>query len=64
MRNYLFLASFSAARYNAACRKLYERLVERGKPKKVALVAVANKLLAQALAIAKSGKGYQADYSA
>jgi transposase len=37
---------------------LYERLIARGKPKKVALIAVANKLLRQIFAILRSGIPY------
>ena len=32
--------------------------MEKGKPYKVAIIAVVNKLIKQAFAIAKSGKGY------
>ena len=62
MRNFLFMSSFSAIRYNKACAEMYERLVAKGKPKKVALIAVANKLLKQALALAKSGASYEANF--
>jgi transposase len=55
LRKLLFLCSFSASKYNKACRDLYERLVAKGKSKKLALIAVANKLLKQVFAIAKSG---------
>ena len=37
-----------------ACREIYERLVAKGKSKKLALIAVANKLLKQAFAIVKN----------
>ncbi|WP_055442129.1 IS110 family transposase [Lacinutrix himadriensis] len=58
LRNLLFLCAFSACKYNKACREIYERLVAKGKSKKLALIAVANKLLKQAFAIAKSGLPY------
>jgi transposase len=58
LRNLLFLCAFSACKYNKACREIYERIVAKGKSKKVALIAVANKLLKQAFAIAKSGLPY------
>lgn len=58
LRNLLFLCSFSACKYNKACRELYERIVAKGKSKKLALIAVCNKLLKQAFAIAKSGRPY------
>lgn len=62
LRPLLFMCSFSAIKCNAGCRNLYERLVERGKPKKVALIAVCNKLIKQAFAIAKSGEMYDPGY--
>jgi transposase len=42
---------------------LFERLVAKGNNKKLALIAVCNKLLKQAFAIIKSGVPYQADFS-
>lgn len=62
LRNLLFLCSFNACKSNLACRSLYERIVAKGKSKKLALIAVANKLLKQAFAIAKSGLVYDEDY--
>ena len=58
MRNLLFLCSFSSCKYNKGCREIYERIVSKGKSKKLALIAVSNKLLKQAFAIAKSGLPY------
>jgi transposase len=62
LRNLLFMCSFNAYKYNKACRDLYERIVAKGKSKKLALIAVCNKLLKQAFAIAKSGLIYDAEY--
>ena len=62
MRNLLFMCSFTACERNKACREQYNRIVEKGKSKKLALIAVANKLLKQSLAIAKSGTIYAEDY--
>ncbi|GAA4883987.1 hypothetical protein GCM10023311_02880 [Flaviramulus aquimarinus] len=42
--------------------EIYERLVAKGKSKKLALIAVANKLLKQAFAIAKSGRPYDENF--
>lgn len=58
LRNLLFMCSFNACKYNKACREIYERIVAKGKSKKLALIAVCNKLLKQAFAIAKSGLLY------
>lgn len=63
IRGKLFMCSFSAKKTNAACAALFERLVAKGKNKKLALIAVCNKLLKQAFAIVKSGVPYQADFS-
>jgi len=44
---------FVACEKNKACRELFSRLVEKGKSKKLALIAVANKLIKQALCAGK-----------
>ncbi len=62
LRNLLFLCAFNACKHNKACRELYERIVNKGKSKKLALIAVANKLLKQCFAIAKSGLPYDETY--
>lgn len=62
LRNLLFMCSFSACKYNKACREIYERIVAKGKSRKLALIAVCNKLLKQAFAVAKSGLGYDKEY--
>ena len=58
LRNLLFLCSFNACKHNKACKEVYERIVNKGKSKKLALIAVASKLLKQSFAIAKSGRPY------
>ena len=58
LRNLLFLCSFSSCKQNKFCRDIYERLINKGKSKKLALIAVSNKLLKQSFAIAKSGNPY------
>lgn len=62
VRNYLFLCSFTACKNNPQCKALYERIVNKGKSKKLALIAVTNKLISQAFAIAKSGIPYDPNY--
>ncbi|WP_178991056.1 IS110 family RNA-guided transposase [Winogradskyella schleiferi] len=62
LRNLLFMCSFNACKCNKACREIYERIVAKGKSKKLALIAVCNKLLKQAFAIAKSGLIYDDTY--
>lgn len=58
----MFLAAFSAYKYNKACKAFFERIVAKGKSKKLALIAGANKLLKQAFAIAKSGLPYDENF--
>lgn len=63
IRAMLYICSWSAKRCNKACKELYERLIAKGKAKKQALVAVANKLLKQAFAIASQKTKYNENYS-
>ena len=58
LRNLLFMCSFTACKHNKACKEIYERIIAKGKSKKLALIAVCNKLLKQAFAIVKSGLPY------
>jgi transposase len=62
LRNVLYMCSLSAIKHNKACKDLYERLKAKGKKSKVALIAVCNKLLKQAFAIATKGTIYQPDH--
>ena len=62
LRNLLFMCSFNACKYNKACKAIYDRIVAKGKSKKLALIAVCNTLLKQAFAIAKSGLIYEDTY--
>lgn len=54
IRKKLYMCALSARKCNPACKALYDRLVEKGKASKLALIAVANKLLKQAFAILKN----------
>ncbi len=62
VRNHLFLCSFTASIHNPQCKALYDRIVGKGKSKKLALIAVCNKLIKQAFGISKSGLPYDKDY--
>lgn len=62
LRNLLFMCSFSAFRHNKACNAQFERIVNKGKSEKLALLAVCNKLLRQSFAIVKSGIPYDASH--
>ena len=58
IRKLLYMCSISAIRHNRACAALYIRLKEKGKPIKVILIAVVNKLLKQIFAIVKNNTVY------
>ena len=62
LRNLLFMCSFNACKYNHGCKALYDRIVAKGKSKKLALIAVCNKLLKQAFSIVKNGIPYNCQY--
>lgn len=62
LRNLLFMCSFNACKYNQACKALYDRIVAKGKSKKLALIAVCNKLLKQAFSIVKKGVPFNKEY--
>ena len=54
----LYVCAWSAKKCNKSCKELYDRLVEKGKSKKLALIAVVNKMLKQAFAIATKNEFY------
>ncbi len=62
MRAMLYLCSWSAIKCNNACKELYQRIIEKGKAKQVALIAVANKLLKQAFALATKKEFYKTEF--
>lgn len=62
LRNLLFLCSFNACKYNRSCKALFDRIVAKGKSKKLALIAVCNKLLKQAFSIVKNGIPYDDNF--
>jgi transposase len=54
LRHILYMCALNAKKNNLACKQLYERLVANGKNKKVALIAVCNKLLKQAFTMVQN----------
>lgn len=54
-RSILYMASRSAKKYNNACKALYERLRKENKPHKLAMIAVARKLVHQIFTIVSKG---------
>jgi transposase len=59
VRSALYMAALSAARWNPTLRDFYKRLVDRGKPKKVALTACMRKLLTILNAMVKNSTTWQ-----
>ena len=45
VRNILYMAALSAVRFNPILKKSYDRLIAQGKPAKLALIAIARKLI-------------------
>ena len=62
VRNMLYMAALVAIRHNRKMSDFYLRLVNKGKPKKLALIAVARKLLVVACAILNSQKPYEENH--
>lgn len=61
LRAKLYMGARSAIRFNTACKALYDRLREKGKPHKKAMVAVMNKLIKQAFGVVSSGVTFDND---
>jgi transposase len=60
LRRGLYLPTITAVRFNPWLRAFYDRLVRAGKPKKVALIAAARKLLTAVYSVAKNKKPFVA----
>jgi len=54
LRTSLYMAAQNAARFNTTCKDIFTRLRAKGKPYKVAIIAVINKLIKQAFAVVKN----------
>jgi transposase len=59
LRAALFLAALSAARYHPGLKSFYRSLLARGKPKMVALIAVARKILTILNAMIRDNRPWQ-----
>lgn len=62
LRKMFYLAALSASRYNPKCKELYMRLLDKGKLKKEALIAVSNKLIKQIFAVVKYKREFDVNY--
>ncbi len=63
LRRSLYMCTLRAIEQNEACKNLYERLRQKGKAAKVALMAVCHKLLRQAFAVVKNKTEYKTELS-
>ncbi len=55
LREAFYMPAMTAMRHNKPMREFYERLIAKGKPKKVALIAVMRKLLVTAVGVLNNG---------
>lgn len=62
LRPVLYSATISALRYNPIIKRHYERLIQKGKPGKVAVIAAARKLLTIAWACVKYERMFDPEY--
>lgn len=62
IRHILYMCALNAKKTNAGCKQLFNRLVANGKNKKLAIIAVCNKLLKQVFGVVKSKVLYQDDF--
>jgi transposase len=54
LRHTLYMCALNAKETNGDCKELFDRLVAKGKNKKLAVIAVANKLLKQVFGVVKN----------
>ena len=59
VRSVLYMAAVAASRHNPVLRPFYERLIAKGKPPKVALIAVLRRLVVFANAVLRSGQPWR-----
>ena len=62
LRHTLYMCALNAKQTNGACKELFDRLVSKGKNKKLAVIAVANKLLKQVFGVVKNECMFDRNY--
>lgn len=62
LRHILYMCALNAKKTNAQCRALFDRLVEKGKNKKAAVIAVCNKLLKIVFGVVKNREFYHENF--
>lgn len=63
LRNAVFMPALAACRYNPVLKKFYQRLIAKGKNKKLALIAVARKLLLLIYTLWKNNSTFDPNYN-
>lgn len=63
VRKILYMCTWTAKTCNPGCQQMYERLKAKGKPERVIKIALANKLLKQAFAVATKKEPFDKNYS-
>jgi transposase len=63
VRGALYMAAVVGARHNPVIRAFYQRLRERGKPPKLALIACAHKLLTILNSMARTGEAWRTQHA-
>lgn len=58
LRSQLYIAAVASIRFNTACRETFDHLCAKGKNGKLAIIAVANKLIRQAFAVVMNDRPY------
>ena len=61
VRRILYMAALVASRYNPRMKKFYNKLLEKGKLKKVAIVAVMRKMIIMMNSMVKNGTSWQCE---
>ncbi|ECO1013919.1 IS110 family transposase, partial [Salmonella enterica subsp. enterica serovar Newport] len=64
VRNVLYMGVMSATRFNPVIKEFFERLVAKGKPKKLAYIACVHKLLRIINAMVRDGTSFNPDLHA
>ena len=63
MRQVIYRAALVASRHNVLIKNFYERLLAKGKPKKVALVACMRKMLVILNAMVRDKRHWDPEFS-
>ncbi len=63
LRKSMYMPALVAIKHNPIMLEMYEKLLAKGKPKKVAICAVMRKLLVVSYGVLKSGKEFDVNYS-